>query len=397
MIEWIKGKVQQLLKWLRGKRSSSAPSISTNQEAVRKVGTGAIALPHKDLIWVETNLRKLNQKLIGSDYPEQMPDFLQRLPRSLLNDVITMDVVVEAVRELVRQTSKRIGKWDIPFRKPRVEFTPFLLNGEPGHIEFDDDETVIRIKASYIDDNLSLAAILSHELGHFIIDHNDISQADRLEQERITDLFVFRSGLGLIRLQGILNEKFTEQYKIEEKLGYLSLEMMAYAHVRCAAQHGVAITEIERALTGRVQQAVRSMIDFLMIRSDNGFKGKLSEIILCPNQHILRIPPKRNGLRMRCPKCGWQDEIWLDRQALLSSLIERGKQEFDSGRMDQALKYFRDAQGVDTLHAMSYCWAARCLERKGEYQSAVREIRKILIKKPEDAIAQNEMKRLLNR
>jgi hypothetical protein len=51
--------------------------------------------------------------------------------------------------------------------------------------------------------------------------------------------------------------------------------------------------------------------------------------------------------------------------------------------------------GFERIHTMAYCLAVRCLEKMGNHQDAIREILKILVKRSEDRIAQEEMKRLL--
>jgi tetratricopeptide (TPR) repeat protein len=76
--------------------------------------------------------------------------------------------------------------------------------------------------------------------------------------------------------------------------------------------------------------------------------------------------------------------------------MNRGVNEFDSGRIEEALEHFREVQTVDSLHTMAYCWAARCLKSRGERQEAIRELRKILMKRPEDRVAQEEMRKLLS-
>jgi hypothetical protein len=140
MPRWLKRRIHRLFHWRRGRRNDFVPHITPLRRTITPTkgdATTPTPLPIEDLLWVERTLQKLNQKLIGANYPECMPDFLQRIPRSLLTDgFIPPDVIVEAATELVRETSKRIGRWGIPFRKPRVEFTPFLLDGEPGHIDF---------------------------------------------------------------------------------------------------------------------------------------------------------------------------------------------------------------------------------------------------------------------
>jgi tetratricopeptide (TPR) repeat protein len=366
--------------------AAGQPRQAFRRESVRVT----LPLCFKKLSWVEARLRKMNGKLVGEDRPGPTGKrFFQRTPLALLSaDAITSEVVAQAMGDLVRSTSGNIGRWSIPFRKPRVEFNLFKLKGEPAHIEFG-DETLVVIHPSYAMDRFALAAVLCHELAHFVIDHNDMRERDAEEGERITDLFVFRSGLGMIRLQGILSVVNLDQQVFRRKLGYLDLETMAYAHARCAAQHGVPIGEIDLCLVGEVKDNVGRMIDFLAP------KGTLTEVLICPSGHLLLVPRDHEGATVKCRKCGWEDRFWLCKQGHRSSLMREGVSEFDAGRVQAALLLFREAQDIDGLHSEAYCWAARSLESLGRRDDAVREVRKLLMKRPEDANARTEMKRLL--
>src|SRR5262249_972900 len=157
------------------------------------------------------------------------------------------------------------------------------------------------------------------------IDHNDIRERDDLESEKITDLFVFRVGLGSIRLQGLLDVTHQGQRQITSKLGYLDLPTMAYAHVRCAAQHGVPVSDIDRCLVGEVKSSVARAIEFLAP------KGDLAEVLLCSNRHVLLVPRNRDGALVRCAKCGWKKQVWLYRRNEAASLMTCGVREYEIG------------------------------------------------------------------
>jgi len=79
------------------------------------------------------------------------------------------------------------------------------------------------------DDPFALTSILCHELAHFILDQNGFRKDNRQENEKLTDFFVFNCGQGLIYLQGIVDMTNQNAKAIETKLGYLSLEEMAYS------------------------------------------------------------------------------------------------------------------------------------------------------------------------
>jgi len=154
----------------------------------------------KSILWIEKELLKLNSEMWGEERPPHDLQFLQSFPETLLKkDNLSANDVAEVAKILVNEIRKRINKLEIPFRKPRVEFTSLLPNNEPGHIEFGEYETVIRIHPNYTDNPFALASILCHEIAHFILDHNGLRKDDRNENEKLTDLFIFVCGQGLIR------------------------------------------------------------------------------------------------------------------------------------------------------------------------------------------------------
>ena len=140
---------------------------------------------------------------------------------------------------------------------------------------------------------------------------------------------MFRCGQGLIYLQGIYDVESQNGQTIESKLGYLSLEEMAYAHVRCASQHGIPISKIiPDYFSGEAFKQVKNALNFLQIKNENETSRQIAEVILCPNNHILRLAPEKKSHFIRCPKCGWKKEIWLHRKDRLDYLITHGKTEF---------------------------------------------------------------------
>lgn len=379
----------QIILDLKGPRST-APSP-------RALEAVSAPIPGDALMWVERELRLLNRRMVREDRPEYVPAFLQPIPRSFsASSVLTPEDVAEAASQLVECTSKRIGRWEVPFRKPRAEFTVLLPKDEPAHIEFGEFETLIRIHPAFAPDSHSLAAVLCHELAHFIKDHNDVRRPSRNEEERITDLLVFRCGQGRIYLAGVHSVTWNGQHEVRRKLGYLSVGEMAYAHVRCAAQHRVAIQDIECGLDARARELVHDTIEFLS-RGNGDAAYPLAEVLVCPSDHVLRVPVSDKGQHVRCAECGWEQEVWIHSKDRVSALIGRGIQYVEAGDMEGALKRFREAQEADEMHTMAYCWAARCLQRMGRHQDAIREVRKILTKRPEDIDAQEEMRTLLYR
>ncbi len=354
-----------------------------------------LQISSKSILWIEKEILNLNQEISGEARPEHNSSFFQTLPKSLLEkDILTTKDVAEAATQLVKQTRERIGKLDVPFRKPRVEFTSQLPKDEPGHIEFGESETTIRIHPNYVDNPFALAAILCHELAHFILDHNGLRKSNRNENEKLTDLFVFKCGQGLIYLQGIFDVTSKDGQTVESRLGYLSLEEMAYAHVRCSTQYGLLSSKIAPDyFSGKTFEEVKKAIEFLTVKKNSS--QPLAEMIVCPNNHILRFSTERKSQSIRCPKCKWEKIIWLHKKDQLDFLIQGGINEFDSGNFTKALENFREAQGINKTYSMAYCWASRCLKKLGNRQDAIRELQKILSICPEDVAAQNEMKSLI--
>lgn len=375
------------------RKSYSEPYPQKSPEKVDS--NNKIKISSESILWIEKEILKLNQEITGEERPEHNFGFFQTLPKPLLEkDILTANDVAEAATQLVNQTRKIIGKLDVPFRKPRVEFTSKLPEDEPGHIEFGENETIIRIHPNYVDNPFALASILCHELAHFILDHNGLRKSNRNENEKLTDLFVFKCGQGLIYLQGILDVTSENGRTIESRLGYLTLEEMAYSHVRCSSQYGLQNSKIApNYYSGKTFGEVIKAIDFLTIKKS--LTKQLAEIIVCPNNHVLRISTEKKSQSIRCPKCKWETVVWLHKNDHLDFLIKNGVECFDSGKFNEALENFRDAQAVSKTYSMAYCWASRCLKRLGKRQDAIRELQKILATCPEDITAQNEMKSLI--
>ena len=330
----------------------------------------------------------------NDDRPYHNSQFFQQIPSSLLNsNWLTVKNVELAVSELVSQTRRRIQGIEIPFSEPRVIFTDKLPDGEPGHIEFGWNETIVRIHPKFVENPFALAAILCHELAHLVLDHNGIRKSTRNENERLTDFFVFKAGQGLIYLQGVLDLTEEENKTVEQKLGYLSLEEMVYAHVRCASQYGLKNNAIaSNVLSGKVLTAVNGAIDFLTLKSKT---SEIAEIILCPNNHVLRISPSKISSTIRCPKCKWQEEIWVHKGAKYESVVKKGLKLFDSKNFAEALLVFKDAQQLDPGNSRAFCLASRCLKNMSRRQDAIRELQKFLSVHPDDPEAGEEMKALL--
>jgi tetratricopeptide (TPR) repeat protein len=169
---------------------------------------------------------------------------------------------------------------------------------------------------------------------------------------------------------------------------------MAYAHVRCSSQHKLETSKLNPGyFSSKPFKELTKAIDFLTLKNPSG--NCLAEIILCPNNHILRVSTKRQLSKIRCPRCDWKTELWLYKKDQIKYLIEMGIKDFDSGKISSALNYFREAQNIDKTNSTAYCLASRCLKKLGRHQDAIRELKKLLFICPEDTSAQNEMKSLL--
>ena len=255
-------------------------------------------------------------------------------------------------------------------------------------------DSIIRIHPDYREDSFAMGSILCHELAHFILDHNSIRKGTTHENEKLTDLFVFRCGQGLIYLQGILDLTTQNRQTVESKLGYLSLGEMAYSHVRCSSQHGLDASLISPSYySGKSFEQVKKAMAYLTLK--NGSANSFAEIVLCPNNHILRVSSQKSSQIIRCPRCKWEGQFWRRKREETASLLKQGIELFDTGDFGRALAIFRKIQGLEKTHSMSYCWASRCLRKISGKQDAIRELQKILAIKPEDNDAQNEMKSLI--
>lgn len=370
--------------------SNQTPPTTAGSETSKK-----FQLASENIIWIEKELLGLNKEIHGEDRPQNDLNFFQQLPKLLLEkDSLTTKDVEEAILDLVKQTRPRIGKMEVPFRKPRVIFTKDLPDEEPGHIEFGWDETIIRIHPKYVDNPFALASILCHELAHFILDQNGFRKSDKKENEKLTDLFVFKCGQGLIYLQGIVDVTIQDGYTVESRLGYLTLEEMAYAHVRVATQHGLTEQVISPSyFSGKAFLEVKKAIQFLSIKS--GEKRELAEMILCTNDHVLRISKLNKSAHLRCPKCKWEKKIWIRRGDHSDALIKDGEKNFEEANFVGALDIFREAQQIDKMNSLAYCRASNCLKKLGKHQDAIKELQKLLSICSNDEMAQSEMKKLI--
>lgn len=380
-------------------KANSKQDNQYNNFRSRKVNE-PLKITSKEISWIENEILNLNRDIYGDDRPGQNLDFLQTFPTILLsNDTISTLEIERAAQDLVNQTSRRLNqegglRWDVPFRRPKVEFSVQLPRTEPGHIEFGNDSTIIRIHPKYRDEPFLLAAILCHELAHFILDHNGFNRPDLLENEKLTDLFVFKCGQGLIYLQGVVDFIEINGQLEKNKLGYMSLEEMAYSHVRCASQFGLIESSIAPShFRGLSFNILSSALNFLAQKVQGS--RIISEIVLCGNNHILRILPTKKNSVVKCPKCGWSSEVWLRKVDQLKALIDEANQLFGEELYSEALQQFRKAETISKRHSAAYCGAAKCLKKQGQHQAAIRELKKFLEICPNDESAIEEMKKLI--
>jgi hypothetical protein len=171
-----------------------------------------------NILWIEKEILNLNRIINNSERPDPNPDFLQSLPAALLEkDVLTEVEIEKAAIQLIRQTRLRTGELKLPSKIPQIEIVSNLLLDAPGHIETSWEKAVIKIQGVYRDNPFAVASILCHELAHFILNYNGLRKTNRDENERFTDLFVFRCGQGLIYLQGVYDVKSEANQRIEDK------------------------------------------------------------------------------------------------------------------------------------------------------------------------------------
>lgn len=358
--------------------------------------------PAAERLWVERAILDLNRRMGGDDRPEPWPDFLQPIPAPLLRpDVVSTDDLSAAAHELILGAARRIGRLRVPVSRPRLEYTTQLPPKHAGQFGEDSRGTFIRIRPEYASDHFKLGAVLVHELSHFIRRHNGLAVADENEDERLTDLFVMRSGHGRLCLSGVhdtaISDLHTSGGRVQWtvgtfSLGYLGLETLAWAHARCAAQHDIAPEDVTRGLHGRALACVVDAVAALRTRA-----GWL-EILFCGNGHALRVPKTPKEMVLRCPTCGWRNEsFWLSNAVAARILKARAEKHVAARRDREALDTYRQTQAVCPNDRGAFIAAARCLSRLGHHQDAIRELRRFLDRHRDDPEVSAEMKRLIGR
>jgi hypothetical protein len=136
----------------------------------------------------------------------------------------------QLVSVMLKHISKVASRLDVPLLIPRVEIKNLPFAG--GHFIVDENGWVrIEISSKYASDIKLMRSIMSHEICHYVLNHNGIRKKDTLENEKMTDVAMFVFGLGLIYLDGVkLQEGILT--KDNHKLSYLADNEYIYLQKR---------------------------------------------------------------------------------------------------------------------------------------------------------------------
>jgi hypothetical protein len=125
---------------------------------------------------------------------------------------------------------------------------PYWSGGHSGcaglyqHPDNGESKMVVAIRQSYLEDPLTLVAVLAHELGHVILLGDGLIDRGAKDMEPLTDLLTVFLGFGIFN--GNCSGRF-QQWQTEgkqgwsmQRLGYLPEEVYGYALARFAHERG---------------------------------------------------------------------------------------------------------------------------------------------------------------
>jgi hypothetical protein len=203
----------------------------------QKVSSPALRCPHcgRRLIG-EGGLRFTQLKLMLDRLAEvAWKTFGSLQPREFVLDPSTMPPCrspndLEGVLEAILQHAQRVAPGlSVPYFVPRVQVVS--LAGAGGQFREEAAGWVaITVADRFLTNQQAVRAILAHEACHYILESAEIREADRDQNERLTDLCVFVCGLGELYLEGYRARAAPLEYRRGHRVGYLTDEEYQFAH-----------------------------------------------------------------------------------------------------------------------------------------------------------------------
>lgn len=120
--------------------------------------------------------------------------------------------------------------FNVPVHIPRVKRE--RLASEAGKFVEADGFVSIALSEELLTNSKALRSILAHEVCHYVLNNSGIRESDTENNEKLTDLCMFVSGLGEIFVDGYKTENAKEEYRVGHRLGYLSDSEYQFAR-RC--------------------------------------------------------------------------------------------------------------------------------------------------------------------
>jgi hypothetical protein len=157
----------------------------------------------------------------------QLPEFvLDPLTLPLCRSPNDLERVLEAILQHAQRVAPGLSA---PYFVPRVQVVS--LTGAGGQFREEAAGWVtITVADRFLTNPQAVRAILAHEACHYILESAEIREADRYQNERLTDLCVFVCGLGKMYLEGYLARAAPIAYRHGHRLGYLTDEEYQFAH-----------------------------------------------------------------------------------------------------------------------------------------------------------------------
>jgi hypothetical protein len=131
---------------------------------------------------------------------------------------------LERVLEALLTHARRVAPgFSVPYYVPRVQIVSLTAAG--GQFREEPDGWVtITVADQFLTNPPAVRAILAHEACHYLLASAEIQEADRYQNERLTDLCMFICGLGKVYLAGYKTRPGQAEYRRGHRLGYLTDE-----------------------------------------------------------------------------------------------------------------------------------------------------------------------------
>ena len=136
---------------------------------------------------------------------------------------------LERVLEALLNHARRVAPGlSVPHYVPGVLMVSLTAAGGQFR-EQPDGWVTITVADQFLTNQPAMRAILAHEACHYLLASAEIEEADRHQNERLTDLCMFICGLGKVYLAGYRTGRGQGEYRRGHRLGYLTDEEYQFA------------------------------------------------------------------------------------------------------------------------------------------------------------------------